>query len=71
MDYNKRQEDIDLAVVSRDIKYLIKSIDEINEVLKHKFVSQEEFEPIKRIVYGLVATILIAFVGALVALVIK
>jgi len=69
--YTKRQEDIDLAVVASDVKYLIKSIDGINEVLKHKFVTQEEFEPIRRIIYGLVATILIAFIGAVIALIIK
>lgn len=35
-----------------------------------EFVSQAEFEPIKRLAYGMVGTILLAVIGALVALVV-
>jgi len=71
MEYNKRQEDIDLAVVSGDVKYLVKQIDGINELLKNHYVTQDQLEPIKKIVYGMVAVILLAFVGAVVALIIR
>ena len=35
-----------------------------------KYVSRAEFEPIQKIVYGMVGFILLAFIGAVVALVI-
>ena len=36
-----------------------------------KFVSRHEFEPVQRLVYGMVGVILLAFMGALVVLVIR
>ena len=71
MEYDKRQEDIDLAVVDTNVKYLVKRVDDINEILKDHYVTQDQFEPIKKIVYGMVATILVAFIGAVIALVVK
>jgi len=71
MEYTKRQEDIDLAIVSSDVKYLVKQVDEINVLLKNHYVTQDQFEPIKRIIYGMVAVILLAFLGAIAALIIK
>lgn len=35
-----------------------------------KMVTQKEFEPVKRIVYGAVGLILVAVIGALIALVV-
>ena len=35
------------------------------------FVTRDEFEPIKRLVYGAVALVLIGFMGGLVALVVR
>lgn len=39
--------------------------------MQTKFVTREEFEPIKRLVYGAVGLILVAVVGALIALVVQ
>lgn len=62
---------ITLALLRKDISYIQKDISEINTKLDNKYVTVETFEPIKRIVYGLVGLILIAVVGAILALIIK
>lgn len=52
------------------IKYIQRDIAEINVKLDDKYVTKDQFDPVKNIVYGLVALILVAVVGALVALII-
>ena len=71
------QQDVQIAVISRDIQYLSTSMIElkssITDFLKEApncYVSQKEFNPVRSIVYGMVGVILLAVVGALVALVI-
>lgn len=60
-----------LAVIANDIGYMKRDIAEIKQTVTHSYVSKDEFEPIKKIVYGLVGLILVAVVGALVSLVVK
>ena len=43
----------------------------MDQKVSSNYVSKEEFEPIKKIVYGLVGLILVAVVGALMALVVR
>lgn len=50
--------------LNRDVK-------EIKDGLKADFITRSEFEPIKRLVYGFVAMILVAVIGAVIALVIR
>lgn len=55
------------------LEYIKRDIGEIKATLKEndtKYVSQKEFDPVRRIVYGLVSLILVAVVGAVVAIVI-
>jgi len=61
----------DISLIKRDIEYIQKDVKEIKEKLESRYVTKEEFDPIKRIVYGMVGVILLAVVGALVALVLK
>lgn len=61
----------DIAVMQRDIKYLTEKVNEISDKLDEKYVTQDEFDPIKKIVYGIVALILTAVVGAIVSLVLN
>ena len=56
--------------VETAIKYIQRDIASINEKLDNKYVTKTEFEPVRNLVYGLVAIILVAVVGALIALVI-
>lgn len=65
-----RSENTQLAVMANDIKYVVKSVDDLNNKIDHNYVTKDQFEPVKRIVYGLVGLILVAVVGALLSLVI-
>lgn len=59
-----------LAVLETNMVYIKEKLDDIDKKVSSGYVSKEEFEPIKKIVYGLVSLILTAVVGAVVALVI-
>lgn len=60
-----------IAVVEQDVKYLKEKLTELDKKVSTHYVTDEEFQPIKQIVYGLVSLILIAVVGALLALVVQ
>lgn len=59
-----------LAVLDTKLDNVIEKLNDVDKKVSTHYVSKEEFEPIKKIVYGLVSLILIAVVGALVALVV-
>lgn len=61
---------INIDVIANDISYIKRDVTEIKDKIERSYVTREEFEPIKKIVYGLVALILITVVGAVLALVI-
>ena len=70
--------DTKLAVMSEKMKNIENDISEIklgiNELIKkmdEKFVTKNEFTPIKQIVYGFVGLIVVAVIGALISLVVK
>lgn len=58
-------------VIANDIQYIKRDVQDIKEQLKGGYVTKDEFEPIKRVVYGLVGTVLLSFMGAILALVVK
>lgn len=64
------RDDIKLAVIQTDLTYIKEKLNAVDTKVSSNYVSKEEFEPIKKIVYGMVSLILVAVVGALVALVI-
>lgn len=55
----------------KDIEQIKKDITEINLLVKDNYVRREEFNPVQKIVYGLVSVILMGVIGALMALVLK
>lgn len=59
-----------LAVMQTDLTYIKEKLNAVDQKVSTHYVSKEEFEPIRKIVYGMVSLILIAVVGALVALVV-
>ena len=65
------EEQTNIAVLATDIKYIRQDIQEIKEQLKDHFVTEEEFEPVRKLVYGLVAVILMGVGGAILGLIIK
>jgi len=70
MAYDHDRDDIKLAVIQNDLTYIKEKMNTIDTKVSNNYVSKEEFEPIKKIVYGVVGLILVAVVGALVALVV-
>ena len=64
-----KNDKIKLAVMARDVKYIRGEVKEIKERLDDQYVTKTEFDPIKKVVYGIIALILTAVVGALVGLV--
>lgn len=60
-----------LAVMANNIEYIKTDIVEIKNQLKAEYVTREEYAPVKKLVYGMVGVILVAVVGALLALIIK
>lgn len=61
----------DYELLKKDIAYIKVSIDEIKKSLETKYVTRAEFEPVRKITYGAASMILIAFTGAIIALVIR
>jgi hypothetical protein len=62
---------VKLAVIQNDISYIKKEVDDIKVLVSEQYVTKSEFEPIKRIVYGMVSVILMAVVAAVLAIIIR
>lgn len=61
---------VQLAVLINKLGYVETEVKDITHKLEVGYVTQDQFGPVKSIVYGLVSIILLAVVGALVGLVI-
>lgn len=59
-----------LEVIANDIKHIMKDVDEVKTTLGSKYVTVDQFEPIKKLVYGLVGLILTSVAVAVMGLVI-
>ena len=59
-----------LAVIQTDLTYIKEKLNAVDTKVSSGYVTKEQFEPVRNIVYGLVGLILVAVVGALVALVV-
>jgi len=72
---NAIQAQLAIAGLQKDIVYMREKIDEVSDKLDEKYVTQDEFkakfEPISKIVYGIVAIIVTTVVGALLSLIIN
>jgi hypothetical protein len=62
---------IDIAVMANKLNSIESDVSDIKQKLDAHYVTNDQFEPVKKIVYGMVSLILLAVVGALVALVIN
>ena len=60
-----------IDVIATKIEYIARDISDIRVKLEDNYVTRDEFAPIKQIVYGMVSVILLAVVGAIVALVLR
>lgn len=66
---NTNAQNID--VIATKIEYIARDVSDIKSKLDEQYVTLDQFEPVKKIVYGMVSVILLAVIGAIVALVIK
>lgn len=55
--------------LQKDVEYIKKSLDELKKNQNHNFVTKAEFEPIKKIIYGLVGLILAGVVTSILAVI--
>jgi plastocyanin domain-containing protein len=62
--------DTKIAVIANDVIYIKEEVRNIKHTLEGEYVTQDQFDPVKKIVYGLVTLILTAVVGALIGLVV-
>jgi len=66
---NTTSQNID--VIATKIDYIQRDVAEIKEKLEKDYVTRDEFDPVKKIVYGMVGLVLVAVVSALIALVVR
>jgi len=59
------------ALLASDVRYIKERVDSIEKRLENKYVTREEFEPIKKVVYGVIALLGTAFLATLASLVWK
>lgn len=62
--------DADFAVLCEKVDSIKSDVSEIKTKLESNYVTKEQFEPIKKIVYGFAALVFIAVITALLKLVI-
>lgn len=60
----------DIGIIKSEVSAVKKIVDEIKKMIEEKYVTKIEFEPIKKIVYGMVAVILGTVLVAIIALVV-
>lgn len=70
-DQNRRRTDQEnITKISVDIEYIKRDVGEIKKSLQDDYVTRDEFQPVRNIVYGLVTSILLTVLGAILALVV-
>lgn len=62
---------VKLAVIKNDLGYIKEKLNALDEKVSLHYITKEEFNPVKNIVYGVVFLILVAVVGALIALIVQ
>lgn len=63
------EQEVKIGKIEKDIEYIKLNIAEMNLKLDEKYVTHAEFAPVKKIVYGMVAIILIGFVTSIASLI--
>jgi hypothetical protein len=63
--------DTTVAVILNKLERIEKDISALDKRLDDEYVTRDQFEPVKSVVYGTISVLLLSIVGALVALVVK
>ena len=69
-DIQDREDERIVIKMASDIEYIQRDVKDIKLTLRGDYITRAEFEPVKKVIYGLVGLILVAVVSAIVALVI-
>lgn len=67
----KSQDKVNIAVLTTKVDIVVDTVKSIDAKLERDYVTQDSFEPIKRLVYGMVGVTLTAVILGLLALIIK
>jgi hypothetical protein len=59
------------AINTAKLDTVLNDVKQIKEMLELHYVKQDEFKPVKTIVYGMVGTILLAVMSSLILLIMK
>jgi hypothetical protein len=60
-----------IGIIVTKLEYIQGDVKEIKIQLSGNYVTKDQFEPVRKIVYGMVSIILLAVMGAIIALVVK
>jgi len=71
MTNRKPTQAVQIAEMAKDVGYIKAKVDSIEKDIKADYVSRTEFEPIKKLVYGMVTLILSGVVVAVISLVLR
>jgi len=66
-----KQTSLSLALMGKDVSYIKNGVDDLKKLISEQYVLKSDFDPIKKIVYGMTGLILTAVVIAVISLVIK
>lgn len=61
----------DIRIILNDIQYIKDDVKEIKTSIQSNYVTKDQFDPVRRLVYGLVTVTLSSVVVAILALVLK
>lgn len=66
-----RADETNIALLQKDVQYIRDTVQKIETNLEADYITRIEFEPIKKIVYGLIALVLTMVLGAVLSLIIR
>jgi len=66
----KKMTSVEIAVMKEKIEQIAVDVKEIKEKLEKNYVTVERYQIVEKLVYGMVALILIAVIGAIIKLVV-
>lgn len=69
--YINKNTETDIKLIAKDVDYLRKAVDNIDDKISDHYITRIEFDPIKRAVYGVIGLIVAGVITALIALVVS
>ena len=70
-DFSESNDSFDMGQLVEKVSNIDIKTDRIEQKLEMHYVTQDQFEPVKRIVYGLVGVVLLTVAAAIMAIILK